>query len=46
MQLAYNGKNISSIWWHDPNIKNKFGHTVEYYLKFKGKDVPNEWKTY
>ena len=46
MLLANKGIIPSVEWYHDPNIKNKFGYTVEYYLKSRCKDVPNEWRTY
>ena len=30
-------------WIHSPNIKNKKGHTVAYYLKDNNLPVSNEW---
>ena len=43
MLLAYNGIIPPKEWIHDPNIKNKRGDTVAYYLKKKNLPVSNKW---
>ena len=30
--------------YHDPNIKDDEGKTVEYYLKMNSVPVPNQWR--
>ena len=43
MHLAKNGIFPPNEWHHDPNIRDKSGHTVADYLKENHLPVPNEW---
>ena len=40
MILAFKGIVPPMEWYHDPNIKNKKGFTVEKYLLIHKKEIP------
>ena len=40
MYFAIEGLIPHDYYYHDPNITDKEGHTVEYYLKLNNIDVP------
>ena len=41
MILAINNIEIPNEWYHDPNIKNKYGYTVAMYQASYGK-IPDK----
>ena len=43
MYLAEKGIIPPKEWQHDPNIKDKWGKTVAYHLKYNNLPIPNEW---
>ena len=43
--LEYKYDEINN-YYHNPNITDGKGNTVEDYFKLKGRTVPDEWKTY
>lgn len=43
MKMAKNGIIPGEKYYHDPEIRDKDGHTVCYYLFIKGIRVPGKW---
>ena len=43
MILAYNGITPPKEWYHNPELQNKDGKTVEIYLMEKNIFVPDMW---
>ena len=46
MYLASNGIIPPKEWYHNPELRNNKGETVEDILTQKNIEVPKEWKIY